>query len=141
VTLSLKDPNTVPRGDRAYPITLPVQCALIRMLEGTAIEGDLELLGLALNLTSARLQILRHREGLALIERAGPILVAIDQGKVPSLAKCHPAERQLVIDAVDLYVEAMRASTPYQMDTARQLAHKQMMAAIAPPPKAKGGRR
>lgn len=121
--------DALPRGDRAYPITEPVQVALIRLLENTAVDGDLELVGLALNLTSARLQILRHKEGLELLGMAGQIVMAADDAR-PSLAQFPAAERQLVIDAVDLYVETMRTSSPNQMETAKQLAYKQMLAAI-----------
>lgn len=118
--------NSLPRGDRAWPIVEPVQCALVRLLEGNGNPDDVLKVGMALNLTDARLRwVVGGTAGKALIAQAGFILMECEAAGGTSLAEFVPQARQWLIDAVALYVETVRKSSPQQMEMAqRELAKK-----------------
>lgn len=117
--------NSQPRGERAWAITEPVHVALVRLLEGNGEPDDVLKIGLALNLTSTRLKwIIGATQGKTLMQQAGLVLMQAED--VASLADFTPEAKQLVIEAVDLYEETMRKSSPIQMEQAQRELQKAM---------------
>lgn len=111
--------NSLPWGDRAWPIMEPTHVALIRLLEGTQEPDDALQVGMALNLASTRLRLITgSAAGVALIAQAGLLLMQC-QDAPDGLASLPRAGKQVVIEAVELYDETMRKSTPLQMEFAR----------------------
>lgn len=123
--------NSQPYGPRAWNIVEPVVCALIRMLEGTSDrEEDLWEVVNAINLTWMRCcEIPDGRAGQDVCALAGMVLSACEEksgGR--SLAVFPPEARQNVIDAVDLYEDMMRKSSPLQMEKAQKELAARIMA-------------
>jgi hypothetical protein len=125
MTLQLPDPvrNSLPHGDRTWRIVVPIQCALVRMLEGTSDrEDDLWIVAMAINLTWARCQVIGDGQaGQRLCEAAGQVLSACaDKGGAPTLVPFTREQKQDVISALALYVDIVRTSSPLQLEQAQK---------------------
>lgn len=118
--------NSTPRGDDAWPMIRDTRIALQRLLDGVGNHDDLLQVGMAINLTWQRCHAIGESdEAMRQLETAGAVVQEMEY-----VGRYHldgERARHDVIDAINLYDETMRASSPLQMEAAAKALAKQFM--------------